>query len=195
MPRPPVVLAAEGGDSIFIIPNATFIAELVAFLIVLFVIRRYVVPPLTKAMNERQEAIRSQIESAERAQAEAQRTLEEYRAQLADARAEASRFREEAREQGRAILEELRAKAQEEAARITATGESRLAAERQQVVAALRAEIGQLAVDLAEKIVGTSLAEESRQHAVIDKFLDELDARPPAGSDGGTAASGSAAVR
>ncbi len=194
MPRPPVVLAAEG-DSIFIIPNGTIIAELVGFLIVLFVIRRYVVPPLTKAMNERQESIRSQIESAERAQAEAQRTLEEYRAQLADARAEAGRFREEAREQGRAILEELRGKAQEEAARITATGESRLAAERQQVVAALRAEIGELAVVLAEKIVGTSLADDSRQHAVIDKFLDELEARAVAGGDGGTAASGSAAVR
>ncbi|MGI8682306.1 MAG: hypothetical protein ACR2JO_09335, partial [Mycobacteriales bacterium] len=114
--------------------------------------------------------------------------LEDYRAQLAEARAEANRLREEAREQGRAIIEELRVKAQEEAARINAAGESRLATERQSVMASLRAEVGQLAVDLAEKIVGTSLAEESRQRAVVDRFLDELESREPAGDEGGTAA-------
>ena len=175
-------------DSVFILPNATIFAELFAFLIVLFVLRRYVVPPLTKAMEARQTAIRTQIEEAERARMEAQSTLEDYRAQLAEARAEANRLREEAREQGRAIIEELRVKAQEEAARITAGGESRLATERQQVMASLRAEIGQLAVDLAEKIVGTSLTEQSRQRAVVDRFLDELESRQPAGDDGGTAA-------
>ncbi|MGI8683083.1 MAG: F0F1 ATP synthase subunit B, partial [Mycobacteriales bacterium] len=103
-------------DSVFILPNATIFAELFAFLIVLFVLRRYVVPPLTKAMEARQTAIRTQIEEAERARMEAQSTLEDYRAQLAEARAEANRLREEAREQGRAIIEELRVKAQEEAA-------------------------------------------------------------------------------
>ncbi len=182
----PVVLAA--GDSIFIIPNGTFFFELFAFLIVLFVLWRYVVPPLTKAMEARQTAIRTQIEDAERTRAEAQSTLENYRAQLAEARAEANRLREEAREQGRAIIEELRVKAQEEATRVTAAGESRLATERAQVMASLRAEVGQLAVDLAEKIVGTSLADESRQRAVVDRFLDDLESREPAGDEGGTAA-------
>lgn len=185
MPQPAVLAA----DSIFIIPNGTILAELFAFLIVLFVIRRYVVPPLTKAMDQRQAVIRDQIESAERTRDEAQRTLEEYRAQLADARTEAGRLREEAREQGRAILEDLRGQAQHEAARITAAGESQLASERQQVVTSLRAEIGRLAVDLAEKIVGTTLAEESRQRAVVDRFLDELDAR------GDTAAAAPAGTR
>lgn len=181
----PAVLAAD--DSIFIIPNGTFFFELFAFLIVLFVLWRYVVPPLSKAMEARQTVIRTQIEDAERTREEAQSTLENYRAQLAEARAEANRLREEAREQGKAILEELRVKAQEEAARITATGESRLVVERQQVVASLRAEIGQLAVELAEKIVGTSLADESRQRAVVDRFLDDLESRQPAGDEGGTA--------
>lgn len=183
---PPTVLAA-GSDN-FILPNGTFIAELIAFLVVLFILRRYVVPPLTKAMEARQTAIRTDIEQAEQARAEAQRTLEEYRAQLAEARAEANRMREEAREQGQAIIAELGDKAKEEVARINKAGESRLAAERLQVVASLRTEIGQLAVDLAEKIVGTSLADESRQRAVVDKFLDELESREPAGDEGGTAA-------
>src|SRR6476469_6039059 len=49
------------------------------------------------------------IERAEKAQAEAQRTLEQYRAQLAEARSEAGRIREEAREQAAAIRDDLRA--------------------------------------------------------------------------------------
>ncbi len=184
------VLAAGG---VFIVPNATIFAELFAFLIVLFVIRRYVVPPLSRAMEARQNAIRTQIETAEQARDEAERTLEQYRAQLADARAEASRLREEAREQGRAIIEELRGQAQQEAARITAAGESQLSAERQQVVAALRAEIGRLAVELAEKIVRTTLADESRQRAVVDRFLDDLESRDVGAADGsGTATAGGA---
>lgn len=184
------VLAAGG---VFIVPNATIFAELFAFLIVLFVIRRYVVPPLSRAMEARQNAIRTQIETAEQARDEAERTLEQYRAQLADARAEASRLREEAREQGRAIIEELRGQAQQEAARITAAGESQLSAERQQVVAALRAEIGRLAVELAEKIVRTTLADETRQRAVVDRFLDDLESRGVGAADGsGTATAGAA---
>lgn len=180
------VLAAGG---VFIVPNATIFAELFAFLIVLFVIRRYVVPPLSRAMEARQNAIRTQIETAEQARDEAERTLEQYRAQLADARAEASRLREEAREQGRAIIEELRGQAQQEAARITAAGESQLSAERQQVVAALRAEIGRLAVELAEKIVRTTLADEYRQRAVVDRFLDDLESRDVGAADGSGAVS------
>jgi len=184
---PPTVPAAAGSSN-FILPNGTIIAEVIAFLVVLFILRRYVVPPLSKAMDARQTAIRTDIEQAEQARTEAQSTLEEYRAQLAEARAEANRMREEARAQGRAIIDELKEKAQEEVARVTAAGESRLAAERLQVVASLRTEIGQLAVDLAEKIVGTSLAEESRQRAVVERFLDELESREPAGDEGGTAA-------
>lgn len=186
----PTVLAAGGNP---LLPNGTIIAEIVAFLIILLIMRRYVVPPLTQRMAERQNAIRTQIETAEQARDEAERTLEQYRAQLADARAEASRLREEAREQGRAIIEELRGQAQQEAARITAAGESQLSAERQQVVAALRAEIGRLAVELAEKIVRTTLADESRQRAVVDRFLDDLESRDVGAADGsGTATAGGA---
>lgn len=187
----PTVLA-EGN---ILLPNGTFLAEILAFLLVLFVLRRYVVPPLQKAMAQRQLMIKTQIEEAQAARERLEAAEVEYRQAIADTKAEATRIREEARAQGQQIVDELRAHAQEEAERIRARGEAQLVAERQQVVTSLRGEIGELAVVLAEKIVGTSLADDSRQHAVIDRFLDELEAQVPAGGDGGTAASGSAAVR
>jgi len=58
-------LAAEGGGNVFLIPNATFFVELMIFLLVLGVVWRYVVPPVKRAMQERQEMIRRQIEESE----------------------------------------------------------------------------------------------------------------------------------
>jgi F-type H+-transporting ATPase subunit b len=190
-----VFLAAEDQPNPLIPHLPEVIVGLVAFALLYYFLSRRAFPLFEKTFRERTERIEGGMRRAEEAQAEASRALEQYRAQLADARGEANHIREEAREQGQAILEELRAQAQEESARITARGEAQLLSERQQVVTSLRGEIGQLAVDLAERIVGTSLAEESRQRAVIDRFLDDLEARAPAGGDGGTPASGAPVSR
>jgi F-type H+-transporting ATPase subunit b len=96
-------------------------------------------------------------------QAEAKAALDRYNAQLAEARSEAAAIREQARTEGQQILEELRVQAQEESARIVARGQEQIQAARQQVVNELRAQIGTLAVDLAGRVVGESLADDARR--------------------------------
>jgi F-type H+-transporting ATPase subunit b len=108
-------------------------------------------------------------------QAEAKAALEQYRAQLAEARTEAAQIRDAARAEGQQILEEMRSQAQAESARIIARGEEQLTAQRQQVVSQLRAEIGTLAVELASRVVGESLADDARRSGTVDRFLAELD--------------------
>ncbi|MBY8853046.1 F0F1 ATP synthase subunit B, partial [Saccharothrix sp. MB29] len=112
---------------------------------------------------------------AEQAQVEAQRALEQYKAQLAEARAEAARIRDDARMEGEQIVTELRAKAQEESARIVAQGQTQLETQRAQIVAELRGELGRLAIDLAERVVGESLEDEVRRRGTVDRFLADLD--------------------
>jgi F-type H+-transporting ATPase subunit b len=128
-----------------------------------------------KAFIARTEAIQGGIERAEKAQLEAQRALTQYNDQLSKAREEAQTLREEARVQGVSIVEELRAKAQEEAARITAAAHASIEAERQQAVTSLRNEVGALAVELASKIVGEALDDQARQSRIVDRFLDDLE--------------------
>ena len=128
-----------------------------------------------KAFTERANAIQGGMERAEKAQLEAQRALNQYNEQLSKAREEAQTLREEARVQGSAIIEELRTKAQEEAARITATAHASIEAERQQAITSLRGEVGALAVELASKIVGEALDDQARQSRVVDRFLDDLE--------------------
>jgi F-type H+-transporting ATPase subunit b len=75
----------------------------------------------------------------------------------------------------------LRTQAQEESARIVARGEAQLQTQRAQVVRELRGEIGSLAVELSERIVGQRLADDDQVRATVDAFLADLEAREAAG--------------
>jgi len=105
-------------ESNFLVPNGTFFVELFAFLLILFILGKYVIPPINNAMTARQDAIRKEFSDLDQAKADAKSAEEEFRAQIADARHEAARIREEAREQGAAIIAEMREQAQTEANRI-----------------------------------------------------------------------------
>jgi F-type H+-transporting ATPase subunit b len=167
------ILAA--GENPLIPPLGEIIIGLVAFAVVLVVLFRLVAPRFEQVFRARREAIEGGIERAETMQAEAKAALEQYRAQLAEARTEAAQIRDQARAEGQQILEELRTQAQEESARIVARGAEQLASQRQQVINELRGQIGALAVDLASRVVGESLAEEARRRGTVDRFLAELD--------------------
>ena len=132
-------------------------------------------PLFEKAFAERTQAIQGGMEKAERAQIEAERALAKYTAQLNEARGEAQKIREDARVQGVAIIEDLRTKAAEEAARITAAATASIQSERQQAMTALRNEVGALATDLASKIVGEALDDQVRQSRIVDRFITDLE--------------------
>ena len=169
-----IELAAEELNPL--IPHtAEIIIGFIAFSLLYIVLRRAVVPRFEKAFADRTEAIQGGMERAEKAQREAEVALNQYKSQLADARGEAQVIREEARVQGAAIIEEMRAKAQEEAARITATAQAAIESERQQAINSLRAEVGTLATELASKIVGEALDDQVRQSRIVDRFLSDLE--------------------
>jgi F-type H+-transporting ATPase subunit b len=171
-----------------ILPHpAELIIGLIAFGILYWIIATKVMPRFEQVYAERTAAIEGGMKKAEEAQAEAAAALEQYRAQLAEARTEAAQIRDAARAEGQQILEELRVQAQEESARILARGEEQLAANRQAVVNELRGQIGALAVELAGRVVGESLADDARRRGTVDRFLDQLDGMTlPADGRGGS---------
>jgi len=147
----------------------------ICFFLVFGILGRILVPRLMKTLEERHDQIEGGINRADEAQAEAQAVLQQYRAQLDDARHEAARMREEAREQGAAIIAELRLRAEAEARRITDAAQAQIEADRQQALASLRTEVGSLAVELAGRIVGESLTDVARQSRMVDRFLADLE--------------------
>jgi F-type H+-transporting ATPase subunit b len=154
----------------------------ICFVLVFGVLGKVLLPRITKTLQERSELIEGGLAKAEKEQEEANRTLEQYRAQLAEARHDAARLREDAREQGAQIIAEMREQAQAEARRLTEAAQAQIASERQQALAALRADVGSIAVDLASRVVGESLQDQARQSGVVDRFLDELERQDASGT-------------
>ncbi|TQF65694.1 F0F1 ATP synthase subunit B [Rhodococcus spelaei] len=172
------VIAASEGESINPLVPETYdiVWSAVCVIVIGFVFWKYILPKFQQVLADRSDQIEGGIKRAEEAQAEAKETLEQYRAQLAEARTEAAAIREDARTQGQQIISEMKVQAQEESDRIVAAGSSQLAAQRQQIVAELRSDLGRTAVDLAEKVIGESLADDVKRAGTIDRFLGELDA-------------------
>jgi F-type H+-transporting ATPase subunit b len=170
-------------ESNFLVPNATFFAELFAFGIMVFLLGKYVIPPINKAMTDRQDAIRQQFAELDEAKSEAESAGEEFRALIADARHEAAKIREDAREQGAVIIAEMKEQAQAEAARIVEHAHTQIEADRKAAVTSLRNEVGTLATTLAGRIVGEALEDEARQSRVVDRFLADLDSSATSGAN------------
>jgi F-type H+-transporting ATPase subunit b len=168
----------------FLVPNGTLLAELIAFLIVLGVLWRYVVPPVSKAMSDRQAMIKAQLDEGRQASERLEQAEADYRKAMDEARTTAATIRDQARADAAAIREELLQQAVQERNRILESGREQLAHERDALVRELRASIGELAVELAGRILQESLAEEVRQRGTVDRFLAELTEEPATGSAG-----------
>ena len=169
------LVAPTAMASNFLVPNATFFVELAAFAIMFWILAKYVIPPINKAMTARQDAIRQEFAEVEEAKEKANNAEAEFKAQIADARKEAARIREEAHEQGKQIIEEAKQQAQVEQQRVKEQAQAQIQAERQQALTSLRAEVGTLATSLAGRIVGESLEDDERSGRVVDRFLADLE--------------------
>lgn len=149
----------------------------IAFAILCFVLMKFVFPKMEETFRARVDAIEGGIKRAEDAQAEANQLLAQYQQQLADARSEAASIRDEARAEAIAAKDEILVAARSESDRIVQAGRESLAASRQQLLTELRSEVGDIAIELAGRIVGESLADEARRAGTVERFMSELDAQ------------------
>ncbi len=172
------------GEGNFLVPNGTFIVELIAFAIILYVLGKFVIPFVNKGMTDRQESIRRQFAELEEAKAKAEAAENEYKSQLVEARHEASRIREQAREEGATIIAEMREQAQAESQRILQHAHLQVEAERRQVVQQLRTQVGSMATTLAGRIVGESLEDDERRDRTVERFISSIEDSEPVDRSG-----------
>jgi len=143
--------------------------------IIAFVFYRFIMPKFMAVLDKRTEMIDGGIKQAEQVRLAAQETLAERHKMLEEAQIEAAKMRDAARAEGAAIVKEQKEQAQREVARIEATAQRNLEAQRQAAEASLRADVGTLATQLAAKIIGASLANEATKADTIDRFIDDLE--------------------
>jgi F-type H+-transporting ATPase subunit b len=163
---------------------AEIIVGLVAFSLLVYVVYRYAWPNFVTSHDDTKKQIESGIAKAEAMEADAKAQLARSRERLAGVDAETARIRDDARADAERIGQDMDRRASEEADRIVAQGRQSVDASRSRTVSDLRAETGQRSVELARRIVESSLSDESSKGASVDRFLDELEAM--GGSAGGS---------
>lgn len=159
MADPNVVLLAaeEGGTSNFLVPNGTFFVVLIIFLIVLGVIGKWVVPPISKVLHEREAMVKQTVEDSRKAADQFSAADEDYQAEMAKARGEASSARDGARAEGRKILEDMRGRASEEVASTLQQAADQLKQQSDAIESDLRSSVETLSATLASRVLGVEI--------------------------------------
>jgi F-type H+-transporting ATPase subunit b len=151
------------------------IVGLVAFGILFFFFWKWVLPRVNKLLEERREQIQGNLEKAEATRGEADQLLADYRSQLSGARDEANRIIEEARKTADQLRRDIQAKAEEEARETVVRAQEEIRAERDRAFQELRVQVGEIAVELAGRVVGAEL-DKGAHERLIDSYIDEVGA-------------------
>jgi F-type H+-transporting ATPase subunit b len=153
-----VLLAAEeGGQSNFLVPNGTFFVVLIIFLIVLGVIGKWVVPPISKVLRERDAMVKKTVEDSRKAADQFTAADDDYRAEMAKARGEASKLRDGARAEARKVLEDMRGRASDEVSSTLQQADSELKDQALSIQADLRSSVDNLSTTLASRVLGVEI--------------------------------------
>jgi F-type H+-transporting ATPase subunit b len=163
-------------SSNFLVPNATFFVELAAFLIVLYVLGRYVLPRIAKPMEERQATIRQALEDAEEAKRRAAEAEVEYRRAISEARSQARAVVEAANKLAEQMRTENRQEADQEYERIIGRARADIDSQVRQASEALRRQVGDLAIAVVEKVLGEGL-DPASHYSLIDRTIAEVEAQ------------------
>jgi F-type H+-transporting ATPase subunit b len=167
--------AEETGNIGLVLPEPyELVAGIIAFGIVFFFVWKWAFPAIDKMLEDRQRAIKGQMEDAEATKAEAQSLLDDYRKQLAEAKSEAAGIINEAREAAEAMKSDIVAKAQTESAQIGTKARADAVTERDRALASARVEVANLSIDLAERVVGENL-DRTAQLGLVERYLADLE--------------------
>lgn len=155
-------------ESIFLLPNGTFFIEIVIFAALLWVVAKYILPPLNRMIERRQERIRVALAAADEAQSEAAAAADERAKLLADARNQARDIVANAQATSDQVKAEAGARGQAEYDRIVAAAAGEVAAIRQRAIDEAADRISEVVYDLVHKIVGREADEQAHQGLVND---------------------------
>jgi ATP synthase F0 subunit b/ATP synthase F1 delta subunit len=167
---------------------STFIGQLIGFAVIVFLLWKYVVPPVRTMMKNQQETVRTQLEDHSVAEKKVADADKEHAKALEEAKAEAAKVIEEARHDAEKIAEQLRAQADVELERIKVQGGQQVQLLRQQLIRELRQTLGAESVRRASDLVSDFVSDPSEQSATVDRFLAELDEMAPSKTGFGNAA-------
>lgn len=147
---------------------------LVSFLIVLFILKKFAWPAVLKALKERELSIEHALKSAEKAKEDIIKLQEDNEVFVSKAKKDRDDIMKEAKEIKEKIITEAKTQATHEASKVIETAKADIESEKTAALNELRAQITNLSVEIAEKILKQKLTDENIQKDLIDKYLKDI---------------------
>mgnify|MGYP005828009013 FL=1 len=167
-----LVLGAGGGFN-----GGDIVFQLVMFLILLALLKKFAWGPLMGIMQERENHIAGEIEAAEQSRQEANKNLEEQRQLLKEARQEAQAMIENSKKQGVEQREQIIIAARQESERLKESAKREIETQKEQAMAALREQVASLSVLIASKVIEKELSVQDQQKLINDYIKEAGEER------------------
>lgn len=156
--------------------NATLIAQILNFLVLLAILAKFAYKPLLNVMEERRSRIANDLDSAEQTRIQAEQLKAEYERMIADARSEATAIVERASKVAQNLHDDLVEQARVEKEEMIASAKEQIEAEKKQAMLEIRSEVIALSTVIAGKIIDAKLDSAKDQElavSVTDEVLKE----------------------
>jgi F-type H+-transporting ATPase subunit b len=151
-----------------------FFWQIVIFVGLIFLLKKYAWGPILKAVNDREEGIRQALESAENARREMQNLQADNQKLLKEARAERDLMMKEAREVKDKMIADAKEHAQAEANKIIVSAQASIESEKQAAINDLKNKVAELSIEIAEKVVRQELSGKDKQLQLVEGMLEEV---------------------
>jgi F-type H+-transporting ATPase subunit b len=163
----------EGGDSTFAPKPNLWVWTFIAFVIVVFVLKKFAIPSIMEGLDKRTEQIEGDLKSASMTKEEAEKLMADYKAQLDEARTEAKKIIDEGKSLGENLRQEAITKAQEEANQLIVRAQEEIGREKDKAIKELQSQIADISIEVASKVVQKSLSREEHGK-LIDDYVAEV---------------------
>jgi F-type H+-transporting ATPase subunit b len=171
--------------SIFLLPNGTFFVELIIFIVLVVIMGKKIIPPVTAALAERQERIRASLDAADQARADAAAADDERRAVLEEARQQAREVVAQANQTAEAVRVDFQTRGQAEYDRILGNAEEEVARARQRAVEEAASRLGEITMDVVERVIGRPVNAQAHNDLIseaVNALRVDATGGAPAGS-------------
>jgi F-type H+-transporting ATPase subunit b len=151
-----------------------FIWQVVIFVGLIFLLKKFAWKPILDAVNEREQGIKNALESAESARNEMQNLQADNQRILQEARAERDAMLKDAREMKEKMVADAKSEAQEQGQKMIDQAKAAIESEKNAAMADLKSQVATLSLSIAEKVLKEELSNKESQTKLVEKMLGDV---------------------
>jgi F-type H+-transporting ATPase subunit b len=150
-----------------------FFWQLVLFIGLVLLLRKFAWKPILEAVEKREEGIQGALDAAENAKMEMENLQADNEKLLKEARAERETMLKDARDIKNKMIEDAKEEARNEASKLVAAAQASIETEKKAAIAELKSQVATLSIDIAEKVVREELSNKEKQTKLVESMLGE----------------------